>query len=399
MAVAGAAQGPPIAQTQALVGLWAEWFRRADDDEIGEGLIKIREAGIDPLEAVFATGLRRFDKSGEYAADGALGIIPWVRTRCRLSGGAAAERVEIGRQLEQLPQTQKAFANGDLGYQHAAILARTAEHVGVAQVRKAETSLLKAAETMDPGQFTGVAKNFEHRVDAAGALAEANRAYERRYLHVGEPVDGLMRIDGVLTTECGAAFKTALDAMTPPPARDDTRTPGQRRHDALLELARRPAGSSVNGAGPRPHLIIRASVDTLAGTAEAPAGELEWGGAVPAETVRRFACDSALTRIIGKGELDAEVTRAVRTTPPATRRAVAERDRGCVAEGCGRPPQWTDAHHVKHWTQGGPTTMSNLILLCRPHHRMVHEGNWGLRRSNNGRWALVQPVAAQSRSA
>ena len=175
MAVAGAAQGPPIAQTQALVGLWAEWFRRADDDEIGEGLIKIREAGIDPLEAVFATGLRRFDKSGEYAADGALGIIPWVRSRCRLSGGAAAERVEIGRQLEQLPQTQKALANGDLGYQHAAILARTAEHVGVAQVRKAETSLLKAAETMDPGQFTGVAKNFEHRVDAAGALAEANR--------------------------------------------------------------------------------------------------------------------------------------------------------------------------------------------------------------------------------
>jgi len=173
----------------------------------------------------------------------------------------------------------------------------------------------------------------------------------------------------------------------------------RRGHDALLELARRPAGSSVNGAGPRPHLIIRASVDTLAGTAEAPAGELEWGGAVPAETVRRFACDSALTRIIGKGELDAEVTRAVRTTPPATRRAVAERDRGCVAEGCGRPPQWTDAHHVKHWTQGGPTTMSNLILLCRPHHRMVHEGNWGLRRSNNGRWALVQPVAAQSRSA
>jgi hypothetical protein len=399
MAVAGALAGPPIAETQAVVRRWVDWFRRAGEDELGEGLIKIREAGIDPLEAVFATGLRRFDKSGEYAADGALGIVAWLKWKCKLSGGAAAERVEVGRQLEHLPQTQKAFANGELGYQHAAILARTAEHVGVAEVRKAEASLLKAAETMDPGQFTGVAKQFEHRVDAAGALAEANRAYERRYLHVGEPVDGLMRIDGLLTAECGARFKSSLDAMTPPPARDDTRTPGQRRHDALLELTARRASGSTDGAGARPHLIIRASVDTLAGTAGAPAGEVEGGGTVPSETVRRLACDSALSRITSRGELDAEVTRATRITPPATRRAVADRDRGCVADGCGRPPQWTDTHHVKHWTQGGPTALPNLVLLCRPHHRMVHEGGWGLRRLSTGRWALVRPVAPHARSA
>jgi hypothetical protein len=399
MAVAGAVAGPPIAETQTLVRRWVDWFGQAGENELGEGLIRIREAGIDPLEAVFTTGLRRFDKSGEYAADGALGIVPWLKWKCKLSGGAAAERVEVGRQLEHLPQTQQAFANGELGYQHAAILARTAEHVGVAEVRKAEASLLKAAETMDPGQFTGVAKQFEHRVDAAGALAEANRAYERRYLHVGEPVDGLMRIDGLLTAECGARFKSSLDAMTPPPARDDTRTPGQRRHDALLELTARRASGSTDGAGARPHLIIRASVDTLAGTAGAPAGELEGGGTVPAETVRRLACDSALTRITGKGELDAEVTRATRITPPATRRAVADRDRGCVADGCGRPPQWTDTHHVKHWTQGGPTALPNLVLLCRPHHRMVHEGGWGLRRGNNGRWTLLRPTTPHARSA
>ena len=267
--MAGRVAGPPIAETQALVRLWAAWFRQADDVEVGEGLIKVREAGIDPLEAVFATGLRRFDKSGEYQADGALGIVAWVKSRCRLSGGAAAERVEIGRQLEQLPQTQKAFANGEVGYQHAAILARTAEHVGVMEVRKAEASLLRAAETLDAGQFTGVAKNFEHRVDAAGALAEANRAYERRYLHLAEPIDGLIRIDGLLTAECGASLKTTLDAAMLPAGRDDNRTPGQRRHDALAELARRRVGGSADGAGP----------------AGAPAGELEGGGTVPSETV------------------------------------------------------------------------------------------------------------------
>ncbi|HKV31641.1 MAG TPA: DUF222 domain-containing protein, partial [Candidatus Dormibacteraeota bacterium] len=176
----------------------AAWIRAAEGDALGEGLIQIREAGIDPLEAVFAIGVRRFDKSGDYKADGALSLTAWLRWKCKLSGGAAAERVEIARQLEKLPKTEAAFANGDLGFQHVAVLARSAEHVGVAAVRKEEANLLQAARTMDPGQFTTVAKNFEHRVDAAGALAEANHAYQRRYFHISEPQDGMVRVDGVL---------------------------------------------------------------------------------------------------------------------------------------------------------------------------------------------------------
>jgi len=154
----------------------AAWIRQAEGEALGEGLIQIREAGIDPLEAAFATGVRRFDKSGEYRAEGALSVTEWLRSRCKLSGGAAAERVGVARQLEKLPKTEAAFANGDLGYEHAVVMARAAEHVGAAAVRKDEASLLQAAQTMDPGKFTGVAKSFEHRIDAASALAEANRA-------------------------------------------------------------------------------------------------------------------------------------------------------------------------------------------------------------------------------
>ena len=157
----------------------------------------------------------------------------WLRSNCKLSGGAAAERVGIARQLEHLPQTQRAFASGDLGYQDVAVLARTAEHVGVAAVRQAEASLLQAAEAMDPGQFTGVAKNFEHRVDAAAALAEANRAHERRYFHLSEPSDGMVRLDGLLDAEGGAILRTTLNAGMLP-GKDDDRTPGQRRADAPL---------------------------------------------------------------------------------------------------------------------------------------------------------------------
>src|SRR2546422_8919223 len=247
------------------------WIREADGQELGEGLIQIRESGIASLEAVFADGLRRFDESGEYAADGALSVIAWLKWRCKLSGGAAAERVGIARQLERLPRTGEAFARGDLGYQHVAMIARTAEHVGAGAVRKAESSLLQAAKTHDPGQFAGITKDLEHRIDPEGALAEANRAYERRYLHVGEAQDGLVRVDGLLDTEGGATLRAALNAHMMP-GKDDDRTPGQRRADALVEICRRPGKASADGAGSRPHLLTPARVDPLAGSPGSPAG-------------------------------------------------------------------------------------------------------------------------------
>src|ERR1700737_1900456 len=236
-----------VESLRAVVKAMSAFVREADGEALGEALIQIREAGIDPLEAVFATGVRRFDKSGEYKADGALSLTAWLRWKCKLSGGAALERVEIARQLEKLPKTEAAFANGDLGFQHVAVLARTAEHVGAAAVRKEEASLLRTAQTMDPGQFTCVAKNFEHRVDAAGALAEANHAYRRRYFHIGEPGAGLVRLDGVLDAEGGATLRTALQAFMKP-IKDDARSYGQRCADALVELARQDAGGR-SGAG------------------------------------------------------------------------------------------------------------------------------------------------------
>src|SRR5947207_2900589 len=344
-----------VRQMRAGVQAMSALIREGDIDTLGVALIQIREIGIDPLEAVFAEGVRKLDKSGEYHADGALSVVDWLRSSCKLSGGAAAERVGIARQLEKLPQTEAAFASGALGDQHVVVMARAAEHVGATAVRKEEASLLQAAQTMDPGRFTGVAKNFEHRVDAAGALAEANRAYQRRYFHIGEPQDGLVRLDGVLDTEGGATLRTALQAFMKP-IKDDPRSYGQRCADAVVELARQSSGAGGgkrDGAGPRPQLIIRASLDTLAGTRGAPAGELEGGGPVPAETVQRYACDSAISRITGRGELDHELSHAVRTIPAPIRGALETRDRHCVFNGCGRPLNWCDGHHLVWWTKGG----------------------------------------------
>src|SRR5438105_13983221 len=99
-----------IEQMRASVRAMSGLVREADGEMLGEALIQIREAGIDPLEAVFAAGLRRFDQSGDYAADGALGPVAWLRWKCKLSGGAAAERLTVARQVDQLPKTEQAFS-------------------------------------------------------------------------------------------------------------------------------------------------------------------------------------------------------------------------------------------------------------------------------------------------
>jgi hypothetical protein len=86
-----------------------------------------------------------------------------------------------------------------------------------------------------------------------------------------------------------------------------------------------------------------------------------------------------------------EVGRATRVIQPAQRSALAVRDRGCVFPDCTRPIAWCEAHHLRHWLHGGPTDLANLALLCRAHHRAVHEGGWQLQRDPDGRLIATPP--------
>ncbi|TME77828.1 MAG: HNH endonuclease [Chloroflexi bacterium] len=101
------------------------------------------------------------------------------------------------------------------------------------------------------------------------------------------------------------------------------------------------------------------------------------------------------------GELEQEITHAGRSIPPATRRAMVARDHRCVFPGCDRPAPWCDGHHLVHWADAGPTKLDNLGLVCRTHHRKVHEEGWKLRREKDGRWIATPPaliVTSRSRS-
>ncbi len=344
-------------------------------DTVGPQLIELFRHR-NRIDAEIQRRLHRFDKGEGYSADGALSAQAWLRWKCKLTAGEASERVKVARRLPELEITATALADGSVSYRHAALIARTAHEVGEKWESNAEDILVTAAKELDPGRLRYAVAHLKHHLVPDGVLDEANDNHERRQLYLSETMDGLFKLDGQLDAEGGAALKTALDALMTPPSNDDTRNASERRADALVELAWRQldGGSLPQVGGQKPHVMVTATLATLAAQPDSPAAELEWAQPVPAETARRIACDCELTPV-----LDGEAHGSRKVIPGWKRRALIARDRGCRFEGCEMPSAWCDAHHIKHWADGGLDELWNLVLLCRRHHRMVHEGRQELR--------------------
>ncbi len=119
---------------------------------------------------------------------------------------------------------------------------------------------------------------------------------------------------------------------------------------------------------------------------------LDWGAPLSAEAARRLACDARVIPVVlgGAGQ-PLDVGRVSYTTTLAIRRALVVRDEGCAFPGCGRPPGWCDAHHIVHWADGGETKLSNMVLLCGAHHRVVHHDDWAVRIAVDGRPEFIPP--------
>jgi Domain of unknown function (DUF222)/HNH endonuclease len=242
----------------------------------------------------------------------------------------------------------------------------------------------------------------------------------------------MVALQGLLEPEAGQTLLAALDPLARPSDAQDTRSGDQRRADALVELARRAleGGQLPQSGGVRPQLSVIVDLDSLLGHPGAVGGELGWAGPLAPEACRRLACDGALTRVLVsrhpsqqhrphpgddrscqgnlEGRLQAamtllppvlggaprqplEVGRASRVITPAHRSALAVRDSGCVFPDCDRPLAWCEGHHLVHWLDGGPTDLANLALVCRAHHRAVHEGGWQLTRGPDGRFTAHPP--------
>jgi hypothetical protein len=349
------------------------------DLALGEDLVGLRRQ-IDRLELEFSRRLRLFDAQRGWASSGAASCGAWLRNACRLSPVAAAQHLDVARQLPELPRTSQSAVEGSIGFHHAAVIAQCANQIGVPAVRKVEDTLVEAARAVDPRALRIVTRRLRYCVDPDGAFADAEADHARRYFNLSQTYDGVFHVEGLLDAEGGAALRSAIDALDVRVV-DDARTAAQRRADALVELARGALqwGELPAVAGERPHLTVTASDALLRGERGCAAGEMRWAGPVVAETVRRVACDASVSRVVvgGAGE-PLDVGRASRTIPSALRRALVVRDGGCRFPGCDRPPEWTDGHHLQHWADGGETKLENLVLLCRRHHRVVHEGRWRL---------------------
>jgi hypothetical protein len=135
-------------------------------------------------------------------------------------------------------------------------------------------------------------------------------------------------------------------------------------------------------------VVVHVDEDALAGSGGGC--ELDDGPALAPETARRLTCDASLVELRARSGKPLSVGRKTRSVPPALRRALRRRDRGCRFPGCERR-RFVDAHHIEHWVRGGETSLDNLVLLCRRHHRLVHEGGYGIERLPRGKLRFLDP--------
>src|SRR5262245_13853443 len=352
-----------------------------------EGLFAI----LNRTAAAITRRVAVFDRGKGCAAFDAHTTAAWLRQRVRLAPNAASEQVRVARQLDRHPEVGRAYAAGAVGFAHAQVITRVLEDAPAEVAGEAEPALAEMAQRTDPHRLGMVTRHLRHTFAPEAVLDEARHNHERQRLHLSESMDGLFYLDGVLDSEGGALLRTALDAIMGPPAKDDQRTPAQRRAAALTDMARwhLDSGELPTVGGQRPHLTVTADIATLARLPGSRAADLDWGQPVPAETLRRIACDCELTPILVDERGDPlSVGRSKRTFTPAQRKALALRDGGCVL--CGRPVAWCSGHHLAHWIDGGETSVRNGALLCQRCHYRVHEGGFRLVRRPDQSWTAVR---------
>jgi hypothetical protein len=361
----------------AIEELASDDVERSTDVRLVEDLEEL-EGATRAIEAERARRIGELDRRGVHVRDAFVSLTSWLTSRLRIAPSVAARHIRLARALPRMPHAAAALAAGELSVESAGLLVSVRD-ADPEQFDRCEEALVDLAARLPVADLRRAIERWRCLADTASAEAESERRFERRGLYVSPTLDGMVRLDGDLDPETGQSVLTAIRSLVDAWARsgaEDRRSPAQRRADALGELCRRYLDSADRPTvgGERPHLNLTVDLPVL----ERRAGrrcELDDAGGITAEAARRLACDAGLSRVIvGASSEPLDVGRRTPVVPPGLRRALVVRDRGCRFPGCDRPHPWTDAHHIVHWADGGPTSASNLVLLCRRHHRAVHGG-------------------------
>jgi hypothetical protein len=366
----------------ALDELRIEDLSALTNEELEDDFGELQRAACS-LEAERLRRLAEIHRRASFRRDGFLSTSSWLAVRFNVGSSAASDQVRVARALEEMPATRQALADGEVSTQAVRALV-VAKEAHPERFATDEEVLLGSARTLSLRQLWFAVGYWRQAADPERALEDQEEQRERRELHVSPTLEGMVRVDGNLDSETGesliSALRATLDASVRATGPPDLRTPAQRRADALgeicrhwLDTARRPMV-----AGERPHVTVTMDLDALKGRCGGTS-ELDHTGPIHPETARRLACDASVSRIITRGRSEPlDVGRRTAVVPAALRRAVVARDGGCRFPGCDRPHAWCDAHHIVHWADGGRTALPNLLLLCRPHHRLLH-GTGGFR--------------------
>ncbi|MFB6368424.1 MAG: DUF222 domain-containing protein [Gemmatimonadota bacterium] len=361
---------------------------RDEDTELeamGDEIVR-RAAHMAAYSQEYLALVATFDRRRGWEPSGHRSCADWLAFRAGLDPNTAREHVRVARALEDLPRTRESMARGRLSFSQARALTRVA-------TPEQEEDLLALAEGVPTSTLERMVRAWKKgsRQDEAARERELHRL--RRFSVVPDD-DGSYRVRGRLTPEVAAVLMRAVEAASdalyaeeePDPEaspRQRRREAARRRHDALGLVAERGLAAGFSGEevpvsgsrAERYQVLLHVDRDTLSGEGEPGRSELEDGTRVSAETSRRLSCDAGLVGVLrGKQGEVLDVGRKRRTVPPALRRALEVRDRGCRFPGCGL--RFTDAHHITHWADGGETSLENCVLLCRRHHRLVHEEGW-----------------------
>jgi HNH endonuclease len=359
--------------------------------------------------------IAEFSSSEAFRGDGALSMAAWLSDRCRVSAGQARTLVVTAEKLGGLPRLSDALSEGRLTLDVLAPLATVA-------TAETDAELAEASVHWSVRQAKELARAARGMSDV-----DAARKFTGRFVHFDDARYGIW---AQLAPDAYAIVKSTLVARATrhdhPSKSDADYEPFERRlADALVEVCiergRRDGGTRHGGGGGgggggkrtsdsgRPlfggapaHVVVHADLSWLMGRGETTdhgregAGSLEGLGPISAEIARRLSCDGTHTISLEAPDgtiLDQFPWRRSPTT--AQRIEVARRDGGCRFPGCGND-LITNVHHLRHWINGGPTVLSNLITLCAAHHSRVHELGWKMSGDANELVTFTGPHGRQS---
>jgi hypothetical protein len=394
--------------------------------------IAVLAADLDAATHRLLTCIRRFDESEEWAVAGAQSCAHWLTWRIGLDETTAREKVRVARALGRLPVIDAALSRGEISYAKVRALTR------VATIDN-ETRLIEISRAATGAQLERICRRFRRATREIEDVP--NLDPEERTLRVRPTESGMLRLEITLHPDEAALVLQAIEkardglrvaarvaagsvtaatpdasAEAPPPAPPvtfeatiparATAAPGRPAPspaDGLVFMAEHllagPLASNEHGAPMAPRSAsgggryqVFVHMDrTLFDSQGAMDTFLDDGTRLSAEAFRRVSCDTALVAATdGSGGDVLTIGRRSRVVPPAIRRALWLRDRGCRFPTCANR-RFVHGHHVRHWAHGGETSLDNLVLLCTFHHGLVHEGGFGVRLTAGGELWFVDP--------